>query len=268
MTVSRRAPERGMTLIEILLALIVMVLGVTGILAMFPPALQSGRESMEETNAAILGESVAQALTNALRFAQPQGGGGGAGGAPASTNWEVTLSHDLKVGGTTVKYKFLLPSLVPPGDPTGGLKHFPSSTNPAAGSADPGGNLKPIIEDDDRIFRLAGDQWVKATTQNVMDNFDPTDAYSQFAFSFDCRKVNTLEYLINPSPKPDPNDPNGGAYTLTKLESMCRLYEFRIHIFRAASQAGSFSGGGTGTMAAGADTRTLIATIVKQIAME
>ena len=57
-----RGAQRGMTLIEILIALIVMVLGVLGILALFPPALQMGSESMEETNAAILAESVAHAL--------------------------------------------------------------------------------------------------------------------------------------------------------------------------------------------------------------
>ena len=36
----KRNAERGMTLIEILIALIVMVLGVLGILALFPPAMQ------------------------------------------------------------------------------------------------------------------------------------------------------------------------------------------------------------------------------------
>jgi type IV pilus assembly protein PilV len=61
-----RAAEKGMTLIEILIALIVMVLGVLGILALFPPALQSGTESMEATNAAILAESVAHGLMGAF----------------------------------------------------------------------------------------------------------------------------------------------------------------------------------------------------------
>ncbi|HLY74252.1 MAG TPA: prepilin-type N-terminal cleavage/methylation domain-containing protein, partial [Planctomycetota bacterium] len=60
-----RPRERGMTLIEILIALIVMVLGVLGILALFPPSLEMAKESMEETNAAILAESVADSLMEA-----------------------------------------------------------------------------------------------------------------------------------------------------------------------------------------------------------
>ena len=53
-TLHHRGAQKGMTLIEILIALLVMVLGVLGIMALFPPALQSASESMEETNAAIL----------------------------------------------------------------------------------------------------------------------------------------------------------------------------------------------------------------------
>jgi Tfp pilus assembly protein PilV len=50
-----------------------MVLGVLGILALFPPALQSGTESMEETNASIIAESVAHGLTAALQSAEETG---------------------------------------------------------------------------------------------------------------------------------------------------------------------------------------------------
>ena len=52
-----RGAQRGMTLIEILIALIVMVLGVLGILALFPPSLEMAKESMEETNAEHLSSS-------------------------------------------------------------------------------------------------------------------------------------------------------------------------------------------------------------------
>ena len=63
------ARHRGMTLIEILIALIVMVLGVLGILALFPPSLEMAKESMEETNAAMLSESVAHSLMEAFSAA-------------------------------------------------------------------------------------------------------------------------------------------------------------------------------------------------------
>jgi type II secretory pathway pseudopilin PulG len=246
-----RRRERGLTLIEILLALIVMVLGVVGILALFPPALQSSTESMEETNAAIVGESVAQALTNAMRFAWYDA---------TVKEWHVTLSHDLKAGGLSVKYKFVLPRLPAPADPTQGWKHYPGSPNPSPASPDTGGAIQPDIEQDPRIFMLAGDNWTRATVENVHNVNDPTDPYKQFAFCFDVRKVNTLEYLLQQR-----NPATNANYSLDELEPLTKLFEFRIHIFRTAQQAGSFGSGGTTTTTPGADFKRIVATVTKRI---
>jgi type II secretory pathway pseudopilin PulG len=239
-----RRGRRGVTLIEILLALIVMVLGFCGILALFPPALQSSTESVEETNAAILGESVAHALTNAIRFAQYN---------TTTQAQEVTLTHDLKAGGTAVRYKFTLPKLVPAADPTQGWKHYPGTVSPA--SPDPGGAPRSdgIMENEDRLFYLGGDNWSAATVQAVHDTNDPTDAYRQFAFCFDVRKVNTLEYLLQQM-----NPQTNQNYTLDNLETLCKLYEFRIHVYRTAGSPGA-----TGSTP---DVRKPIATVTKRIA--
>src|SRR5436190_14671206 len=86
--VRSKTRSRGMTLIEILIALIIMVLGVLGILALFPPALQSGTESMEETNASIIAESVAHGLTAALQSAEEDK-------TAAAMKLRATLVHDL-----------------------------------------------------------------------------------------------------------------------------------------------------------------------------
>ena len=103
MTRTRR--QQGLTLIEILLALIVMVIGIVGILALFPAAMESAKESMEETQAAILAESVAHSLQEAVRFAQWDTGTG---------QWTVIFTHDLKNGANFVKYQYfrLSPRLV------------------------------------------------------------------------------------------------------------------------------------------------------------
>src|SRR5262245_27554202 len=128
-----RAAEQGMTLIEILIALIVMVLGVLGILALFPPALQSGTESMEATNAAILAESVAHGLLSACPAV-------GENENATALPLRATLTHDAKTSTTTNKYTFILPPL--PADPTTNPEwyHFPSSPNPPGqgGSPPPG----------------------------------------------------------------------------------------------------------------------------------
>src|SRR3990167_5035570 len=117
-----RRNERGLTLIEILLALIIMVLGILGILALFPPALESAKESMEETTAAILGESVAQSLSMATRFAQYDS---------ATGTYTVVFTHDLKNGVEFVKYAF------PGGLPliADGWRHHPGDVAPTAAGA-------------------------------------------------------------------------------------------------------------------------------------
>lgn len=257
---AKRTSSKGMTLIEILLALIVMVLGVLGILALFPPAMESAKESMEETNAAIVGESVAQGLTNAMRL----------GLYDTSKNQTViTLTHDLQLGSVKMKYKFVLPKIEKPSDPV--WMHYPGSQTPS--DPDMGmqlaSNYQP--EDDPRLFQLGGDGWVFETTQNVKTINDPTDSYAQFAFSFDIRKVYTMEYLVKP-PQPNPDKP-GQNYSEKDVDPLMKLYEFRIYVFRTASQLSSMGGGGgtsvtPGTSAGGGgtDVRHLVGIVSKRIA--
>jgi prepilin-type N-terminal cleavage/methylation domain-containing protein len=257
--------QKGMTLIEILLALIVMGLGVLGILALFPPAMESAKESVEETNAAIVGESVAQGLTTAVRLATWD---------PAAARTLCTLTHDLQIGAIRMKYRFILPKIQKNGDPV--WLHFPASTSPS--DPDMGMQLPSPYdpEGDARLFQLAGDGWAKQTTDNVKQINDPTDSYNQFAFSFDIRKVFTLEYLLKPTPQPNP-DKQGAIYTYQDIDPMMKLYEFRIYIFRTAQQLNSISTGGAGggTSVApgpgpggGTTIRNLVGVLSKRIAAQ
>jgi competence protein ComGC len=252
---ARRRNDRGLTLIEILLSLIVMVLGVVGILALFPPAMQSANESVEDTNAAVVSESVAHSLVNAFNFANWD---------PATLETTVTLTHDLDAGGTKIRFAFKLPKLDQPG--TEDWWHFPSAV--PAPQPDPGQKL-PLVwdpENDNRIFKMSADHWTNLTVQGVHDTNDLTDPYRQYAFSFDMRKINTLEHLVG---KPNPDKP-GENYKVDDLDPLCKLYEFRINVFRVATPAGS-TGGGSGTSVVpggggGAEFRRLIAIITKRIA--
>jgi type II secretory pathway pseudopilin PulG len=228
-----RASQRGMTLIEILIALIVMVLGVLGILALFPPSLEMAKESMEETNAAMLAESVAHSLTESFCAAEEDK-------QSPKLLLRCTMSHDMKAGDKTRgRFTFILPPL--PLDPTTSADwyHFPSSPmppgqgSPAAG--DPGSKMVGSnwdAENDDRHFQLGGDQWIVDAVQSVHDVNDPTDPLTQFAFSFDIRKVDDMWYqrgkgAVDPFRKVvlKPDD----------YEAMERLYEVRIHILRIAN---------------------------------
>ena len=219
-----RRTERGLTLIEILLAIIVMALGLVGIMALFPPALQTATESMEETQAAIVGESVAHALATAMANAVYD---------PATKRYVVWLSHDLRAGSSRGRYEFVLPK--GDTDATGAPKwyHYPSAASPPAKDA---GKPIPIEtydpESDDCLFTLAGDAWTAATVRNVQENYDATDSLGQFAFSINVTKVQTLKHLRKP---PIPGET---ALTEEELQAMEKLYEFKIYVLRTAQQGG------------------------------
>jgi type II secretory pathway pseudopilin PulG len=262
-----RTADRGMTLIEILIALIVMVLGVLGIMALFPPALQSGTESMEETNASIVAESVAHALTAALQSAQQDAGS-------ASVRLRCIMVHDLKFGPAATsgpgRYAFILPPL--PGNPTTDLNwyHYPSSANPGGQGGNPpvgdngskmtGNGFTP--EDDDRHFQLGGDMLTINSVTSVHTMNDPTDPLTQFAFSFDIRKVDDMWYQRR---NPGAIDPyKKMALKPEEYETMEKLYEVRIHILRIVYQGQA--GGGTVT-GNGQVSRRYIATFTKRISV-
>jgi uncharacterized membrane protein YgcG len=239
-----------LTLIEILLALIVMVLGVIGILAVFPAAMESSKASVEETQGAIVANSVAHALDNAMNYAEWVAG---------SSSYDVYFTHDLKGGGVFVNYKFTLPKLQDPGA-TPVWDYHPGGT-PAL--------IDPQLET--QFFSLAGDKWLDANVYNVHDKSDPSDPYRQFAFSFKVRKVNTLAYLIG---QPNPDKP-GTNYALADLEGLCRMYEYEVNVYRVSVQGGSSGGGGAasgggggGGGSAGTASWKLIATLGKRITLD
>jgi len=232
-TLRHRDAQKGMTLIEILIALLVMVLGVLGIMALFPPALQSASESMEETNAAILSESVAHSLAEAFSAVEEDK-------QSPKLQLRCTMSHDMKAGDKTRgRYTFILPPL--PANPLTNQEwyHYPSSATPpgqtGVGGGDSGSKMTGNAWDpteDDRHFQLGGDQWTVDTVQSVHELNDPTDPLLQFAFSFDIRKVDDMWYqrgkgAVDPFRKVvlKPDD----------YEAMERLYEVRIHILRIAN---------------------------------
>ncbi|MBI2931042.1 MAG: hypothetical protein HYY16_05275 [Planctomycetes bacterium] len=247
-----RRRERGLTLIEILLALMVLVLGVVGILALFPRAMQSSKESTEFTQGAILGESVANALTTAARFAQYDVGTG---------RYRLTMTHDSKnlASGALVYYQFLLPGFQDPMLGPSGTQWFHHPVNGA-----PIGVVMAGQPEDPQwsCWQLTGDPWTKAQFDQIKGTSDTTgtdgsEPLNQFAYSFDVRKINTLEYLLG-TPKP-----TGGNYALVDLDPLVRVWEFRIHTFRLM-QPGSMGAGGASNVA-GQVPKKLIATLTTRI---
>lgn len=65
--VLRSARRAGFTILEILIAIVVLVLGITGIIALFPTAIESGNKTVEDSYAAAITQSVGDSLTVGLR---------------------------------------------------------------------------------------------------------------------------------------------------------------------------------------------------------
>lgn len=59
--------RRGFTIIEILIAIVVLVLGITGIVALFPTAIESGNQTVEDTYAATITQSVVDSISVGIR---------------------------------------------------------------------------------------------------------------------------------------------------------------------------------------------------------
>jgi type II secretory pathway pseudopilin PulG len=57
----------GFTILEILLAVVILTVGLLGLLAVFPVAMDSGRRAVESTNAVIITQSVEQAIRDGLK---------------------------------------------------------------------------------------------------------------------------------------------------------------------------------------------------------
>jgi hypothetical protein len=62
-----RGRAREFTILEILIAIVVLVLGITGILALFPTAIDSGNKTVEDSYSAAITQSVVDAVAVGLR---------------------------------------------------------------------------------------------------------------------------------------------------------------------------------------------------------
>lgn len=92
--------ESGFTMIEIIIALIVLVVGLVGILALFPVAIDAANGAAQRTTSGIIAESVEEALKDALRGAVLRG-----------DVVQVTLVH---AGTPNLRYQFNLPQVIDP----------------------------------------------------------------------------------------------------------------------------------------------------------
>lgn len=226
---------KGVTLLEILIAIIIMTIGLAGILALFQPALRASRTTMEETTAVVLAESIRDALTNSLKRAElvqdpsfPLD--------PTKKIYRVNVYHD---GFKDGKYTFYLPRFIPITSPVIPPRdnYYEWDHHPALLPLDTSKYKRPIkspdktfftpqeTNEDNLLFILNKDAWIKKVTAELA-NYDQTDPYEQFLFSFDVRKedTNAIPQYVDGDDKNKYNDNH---------DRMSTLYGFMLHVFRA-----------------------------------
>ncbi len=194
------AGNKGLTLLEILMAVIILLLGLVGILSLFPAGIRSTNESVEERMAAFVADSVKEALNIAARSSNPEDT---VNGKPA----KLKFTHD-GVEEKKSPFEFTLPL---PSDPPV-LRYFAYTPE----------GMKELTPEEERnykpkkIFKLASDTFIKALYDSVVKGNDPTDPYQQWGYLFTINRIDDIR----------PSSETGSKF---KPRS---LYDIKINVYR------------------------------------
>jgi len=225
--------NRGLTLIEILIAIIVLMVGLVGILALFPVGIHSTKETEEDSNAAIVADSVGQALQAGMRMPTIIKSG-------SNDIMQVRISHDgLPVyqsagyGTQECAYTFNLPIFQDPPPAKPRLYSHPFDKDITSNNPPP---LKDWTElnltQPKYAFRLGNNpnNYIGKTYADIIKGPDSTDPYTQYAFAFTVMRVDDLDIVPNPP-------------TSRRARP---LYEFKIYVYRLPPRDTKYASTGTG----------------------
>ncbi|MBI5360927.1 MAG: prepilin-type N-terminal cleavage/methylation domain-containing protein [Planctomycetes bacterium] len=197
--------KNGFTLIEILIALFVLMLGVMGILALFPVNIKSEAKASDKIGASILADSVFNAIKVAMEDAPALD--------PALPKpIVITIAHDGLPEGV---YELALPidtetgkfSVYPAGP-------FPEGTKGAKGT-DPSKTVFLLATEEEGYIRNLTD---KDKSKFAIKNYDYTDPYSRLSFTIAVRRI-------------DPEEKNQGG-GLSDIQVRVPQYEFKVSIYK------------------------------------
>ena len=190
--VSRHSEVGGFTMMEILIAIVVLVIGLVGILALFPIGIDACRRASTNSAGGWIAESVAEAITEALRNVQVNLA------SPSTINVSFVHAGVPSVTGTE-KYDFTLPEdyNVPVLHPQGG-------TLP--------------------VFQLSYKDLDGLTEDNLR-----RDPYDQFSYQFYVirRTTNLYEFWVHVYRNFPLNDPSNEDRV---ARSRVRVYSFLVGV--------------------------------------
>lgn len=159
----------GFTILEILIAMVVLTVGVLGLLALFPIGIQSTTHTVRDSRSSLLARSIQEAITVAMRVSPDE-----------TTNAAVLVQHDGFAGG---QYTFARPLVAG----AAGQIYCPA----------PGGGTDPTGD----TFELAKDAQAFAAVQDIRDpamglGIDPTEPTQQYSFGFLVQRVGNRLFQV------------------------------------------------------------------------
>jgi hypothetical protein len=212
-----RQDEQGFTLIEILIAMVVLMVGLLGILAVFPTAMRSAARAVEDTYCAAISQSVVDAIHMGLRSMHARFDDGtayfvfdhdGVLNLDQDRKGTMLSSFDLsKEGSLNIiearDYCVLLPDPSKDGMDAGGRGKaflYPRQ-NPQDNKArltlqkvmGPSGD-KPKVQ---KVYQLGQYFGLEADESQISKDLEKKDPYPQYGFAF----------TIRPTKAPDPQQP-------------------------------------------------------------
>lgn len=158
----RRRSATGFTLIEILIAMAVLMIGIVGVLSIFPVGIKNVNDSVKDSTAANVAQSLYNAMIDAMRRGQ-------------TTSGQVMLVHDGLPGTVPVSrnYTFTLPASVA------------VELHPVAGSG---------TDSTLQTYQLGNDAQTVAVVNDITAPLawsaggDPTEPLRQYSYQFEVSK--------------------------------------------------------------------------------
>jgi len=167
-----RSLVSGLTLIEILIAIVILMIGLVGVLSLFPAGIKSAGESVDDRTAAGVAVSVTDALIAAMKYASAEDN-------ILHIPSEVTFNHDGTTDGMGGDYyRFKLPLGEDPIPPKPRYYLHPDDGRSPFNTPKPA-DIKPT-----KAFILGSDKFIKSVYDKVRTESDPTDPYGQWGFAF------------------------------------------------------------------------------------